>query len=294
MSKTNPQEHLKIGDSIGAHCDIPTCHVLDFLPFKCESCKGTYCLDHRSETAHKCPKAGEWARRRAEAARSSSSTPSSSTQPPKPIGGRNLTTTCHATSCNVTLDTPMQPRVTCSTCHHDYCLKHRLSTQHNCTPPPVPQAQQAKAKAVSALNRFKAWTATLPKTASSKMSALNTPSNSSRSATAPNGIIALRKVAKGDAKVQPGDRVYLWAEAAGVGELKREGMWFDKKWKVGRVLDKAAETLRVENKNNVGIKEEDRLRVFWVEGGRVLEFGEVIGTVKNADTIVLLRGVGEV
>lgn len=88
--------------------------------------------------------------------------------------------------------------------------------------------------------------------------------------------------------------MYLWAEAAGTGELKREGLWFDKKWKVGRVLDRAAEMMKVENKNNVGSSEEDRLRVFWVEGGRVLEFSESIGVVKNADTVVLLRGVGDV
>lgn len=27
-------------EAIGAHCQMPYCHVLDFLPFRCESCKG--------------------------------------------------------------------------------------------------------------------------------------------------------------------------------------------------------------------------------------------------------------
>src|SRR5271167_2265345 len=49
---------------IGAHCQYAYCNQLDFLPFRCESCRGTFCLDHRTETAHHCPKAGEWAARR--------------------------------------------------------------------------------------------------------------------------------------------------------------------------------------------------------------------------------------
>lgn len=27
-------------EAIGAHCQMPFCHQLDFLPFRCESCKG--------------------------------------------------------------------------------------------------------------------------------------------------------------------------------------------------------------------------------------------------------------
>lgn len=27
-------------EAIGAHCQLPFCHQLDFLPFRCESCRG--------------------------------------------------------------------------------------------------------------------------------------------------------------------------------------------------------------------------------------------------------------
>lgn len=27
-------------EAIGSHCQMAYCHVLDFLPFRCESCKG--------------------------------------------------------------------------------------------------------------------------------------------------------------------------------------------------------------------------------------------------------------
>jgi len=49
----------------------------------------------------------------------------------------------------------------------------------------------------------------------------------------------------------------------------------------------------VQNINNKVTDERDRLRVFHVEGGRLLEFNEKVGTaLVSGNTIVLLRGVG--
>ena len=63
-------------------------------------------------------------------------------------------------------------------------------------------------------------------------------------------------------------------------------------WSVGRVLDLAAKSLQVTNLNNHGDSEEMRLRIFHVEGGRVLSFGEKIGDVAvNGNTIVMIRGL---
>jgi hypothetical protein len=54
----------------------------------------------------------------------------------------------------------------------------------------------------------------------------------------------------------------------------------------------AAKSLQVTNVNNQGDSEEKRLRIFHVEGGRVLSFGEKIGdTTINGNTVVLLRGL---
>jgi len=38
----------------GDHCAVSTCKQFDFLPFKCDSCGKTYCLDHRGQSAHNC------------------------------------------------------------------------------------------------------------------------------------------------------------------------------------------------------------------------------------------------
>lgn len=43
---------------IGDHCALGACMQLDFLPFVCNGCKKTYCLDHRGARSHDCPHAG--------------------------------------------------------------------------------------------------------------------------------------------------------------------------------------------------------------------------------------------
>ena len=59
------------------------------------------------------------------------------------------------------------------------------------------------------------------------------------------------------------------------------------------MLDEAAKALQVQNVNNRGGGEEQRLRVFHVEAGRLLEFGERVGEgCGDGNTVVLLRGVG--
>ena len=62
---------------------------------------------------------------------------------------------------------------------------------------------------------------------------------------------------------------------------------------MGRLLDEAARGLQIENVNNRGGGEDTKLRVFHVEAGRLLEFGEKVGAgLQSGNTIVLLRGVG--
>lgn len=90
------------------------------------------------------------------------------------------------------------------------------------------------------------------------------------------------------------------AVAAGEGHVSprvpRADAYYSGEWSVGRVLDAAAATLGVRNENNRGGGEAEMLRVFHVEGGRLLEFGEKLGAsgVKSGETLVLLRGVGPV
>ena len=107
---------------------------------------------------------------------------------------------------------------------------------------------------------------------------------------------ALKKVAKGDTSIPQDKRIYLSVEAsADTTKAKHPTgkFFYNKEWTVGRVLDIAAKALQVQNVNNRGDAEEDKLRVFHVEGGRLLKFSEKIGApCVNGNMIVLLRGVG--
>ena len=106
----------------------------------------------------------------------------------------------------------------------------------------------------------------------------------------------LKKTAKGDAKIAVEKRVYVHVEASSdtvTSKIPSGAFFYSSEFSVGRVLDLAAKSLQVSNVNNRSESEEDKLRVFHVEGGRLLPFGEKLGqSVQTGNTLVLLRGVG--
>lgn len=282
-------------EAIGAHCQAPFCRQLDFLPFRCESCRGSYCGDHRTEDAHSCPKAGEWARKRAEANRGSSTGYKPSPRP-------NILTheqQCSEASCKTLINTPLVTGVHCDKCRRSYCLKHRFTYDHNCanlTPLGTGKGgqQTQKEKGFAALERLRAWGA-------SKKASVPKPtlpqSKAKQSAAASIAATAtLKKTAKGDDKIPQEKRIYVYVEASSdtiTAKIPKGNFFYSSEYSVGRVLDLAAKSLQVSNVNNRSESEEDKLRVFHVEGGRLLDFGEKLGkSVATGNTVVLLRGVG--
>ncbi|KAI4152912.1 MAG: hypothetical protein LQ340_002620 [Diploschistes diacapsis] len=276
-------------DSIGSHCHYEYCNQLDFLPFRCESCKETYCLDHRTETAHACPNLGAWAvARRAAGSQYSSTTPLF--QKPTVVTG----TQCSHPQCKSLIHTHTSVGVQCPTCNRSYCLKHRLKEEHSCstlTPLGARPAAAGLTQAQKALERLRAW-------GKSKAAGASTATNKRvSSATARTlELNNLKKNAKGDAKIPLEKRVYLHVEAEASttsSKLPSASFFCSKEWSIGRMLDEAAKGLQVENVNNRGGGEETRLRVFHVEGGRLMEFSEKVGQgLQDGNTVVLLRGVG--
>lgn len=343
-------------EAIGAQCEYAPCRQLDFLPFLCHSCKKKYCLEHRTEDGHACSKKGAWASsKRAGEDNKSSSSPTS--RPTILTHDKQ----CSSPACKVLIDTALTPGIHCSTCRRDYCLKHRLSEDHDC-------ARLARAykrdentggsgSVGGALGKLKAWgaqkraaaaaasssgtkqtssmssssgkiksspapmaTATAPLSRTSTATSATDPSSpqmsklhriispfSSRKPTRSTAsaqmthLNALKRTAKGDSKLAINLRLYVHLEAVSSGEgqsgakVPRADAFYSREWTVGRVLDAAAKTLQVPNVNNRVESEEQRLRVFSVEKGRLLGFGEKMGgegVVRDGDTLVLLRGVG--
>ncbi|MCJ1253763.1 hypothetical protein MMC24_001576 [Lignoscripta atroalba] len=283
-------------EAIGAHCQYTYCNQLDFLPFRCESCKGTYCLDHRTESSHKCPHAGAWAAAKRKQAATSQTSSNSNGKP-----SLLTATQCSHTSCKTYINTLSNVGVACQICNRQYCLKHRLREDHDCSkliplgarPSPNAKLQvQNLEKAKAAFGRLRVW-GKEKAAASAVILPKPKPSTAASRAVALN---QLKKTAKGDAKIDPEKRIYLHVEAEATttkSKFPKGEFWYNKEWSVGRVLDEAARGLQVQNINNRGGGEEEKLRVFHVEGGRLLEFGEKLSeVVVNGNTVVLLRGVG--
>jgi predicted nucleic acid binding AN1-type Zn finger protein len=282
-------------ETIGAHCQLEYCGTMDFLPYKCLSCYKTFCLDHRSETNHKCANEGAWARRRTGI---DTTTPASSTKPSLLTHDKQ----CGALSCKTILDS-RTPREHCERCRRDYCLKHRFGETHNCDEERkrlirTTTMEAQKEKGLAALKGLRAW-------ANKKAVAANSASVSLRQKAAPKpkpeavtraAINALKLSAKGDAKIAPEKRVYLFVEASAdttTAKFPTGKFFYSEEWSIGRVLDAAAKALQVQNVNNRVPGEEEKLRVFHVERGELLDFSDKVGKVlKTGNTIVLLRGVG--
>jgi hypothetical protein len=155
----------------------------------------------------------------------------------------------------------------------------------------------------SALSRIKLWAEAKRKEDTKRRESAKNPgflgmgkSSSSAAAVALREANALKREAKGEASIPTDKRVYLHVEASSdttKAKYPTGKFFYNADWTVGRVLDFAAKALQVQNVNNHGGGEEEKLRVFHVEGGRLLKFSEKIGApCKNGNMIVLLRGVG--
>ncbi|KIX02875.1 uncharacterized protein Z518_08818 [Rhinocladiella mackenziei CBS 650.93] len=280
-------------EAIGAHCEFAYCHQLDFLPFRCDSCHHTFCLEHRTETAHQCPRAGEWAanRRRNEVGRPSTNTTSA---PGKP--NHHNASQCSEPTCKTFIKTFQNTGVHCADCNRTYCLKHRMREDHDCknlipigARPLDIAVQSNKEKIKLGFGRLKSW-------GKGQQEALRPKPKPTSRAAQTAALNALKRSAKGDDKLDPEKRIYLHVEAEAAStssKLPKSDLFFSTDWSVGRLLDEAAKRLQVANVNNRVETEEQRLRVYHVEGGRLLEFAEKVGkALASGNTVVLLRGVG--
>ena len=156
---TESYTKMSVGEveAIGAHCQMTFCRQLDFLPFKCESCHGSFCLDHRTETAHSCPKAGAWLQRRAQ------QNAAASRPAPRPTVLTHEQQ-CAEVACKTLIDTPLITGVHCPKCNRRYCLKHRFREDHDCKNlKPLgarPQLDVQREKGLAALQKLREWGAT--------------------------------------------------------------------------------------------------------------------------------------
>jgi predicted nucleic acid binding AN1-type Zn finger protein len=128
--------------NIGKHCEHSGCRQLDFLPFKCEGCRRTYCLEHRSLQSHSCPKQNTGDAQvpiclLCKQAVSCGKTEDINTVMEKHISGGCKTkeqlliafNRCRMPGCKKSELVPFN----CSNCQSQFCSKHRSTFDHKCT-----------------------------------------------------------------------------------------------------------------------------------------------------------------
>lgn len=279
---------------IGKHCQLEYCNQLDFLPFHCQSCKKTFCLDHRTEDAHKCDNKGAWAERKRQAQLAR----------PSAGAGKHMRDAvsikpCSDDSCKTVIGTANSTGVHCDRCNRDYCLKHRLQEDHDCKSKipigarPGRDMKAVREQTASTFSKLKSlWNEKKKEeTAKGRLGKDRAAAQAAR-----ERLAKLKLRPMGDGKTPEEKRIYLWVEAEAettVAKIPQGNFYFSKDWVVGRMLDEAAKKLQVENINNQSADEKNRLRVFHVESGIMLEFNEKLGQrLQTGNTVVLLRGIG--
>lgn len=257
--------------------------------------QSVFCLDHGSKLAHKCPQPGG-------ATKLEPSAPTKQT-----LLQSVPQSACAEKSCKTLLNSARAEGVQCPRCNRRYCLEHRHEEQHDCKNliPIGARPSTVQQRTQSALSKLKLWAEGKRREDEKRRSGpkksgflgLGKSSSSNAAVSAQMELNALKRAAKGDAKVPQEKRVYLYVEASTdttKAKYPTGKFFYSKDISVGRVLDMAAKALQVENVNNRGGGEEDKLRVFHVEAGRLLKFSEKIGDAcQSGNMIILLRGVGD-
>ena len=105
---------------VGHLCDAEHCGVKDFLPFHCDACGQSFCLEHRTPASHGChaPAAG-----RASSAAADQRAAVKKVKPKK----RRMQRCRHAGCRNKAM-----VMITCGDCGLPFCASHRFADQHSC------------------------------------------------------------------------------------------------------------------------------------------------------------------
>ena len=91
---------------LGSHCEYENCGKQDYLPFKCDLCLKTFCLEHKSYDSHQCFEYNK----------------------PKILVPKNKKTKnkCHVCNKNEIIE------LKCNKCNKLTCISHRFPESHDC------------------------------------------------------------------------------------------------------------------------------------------------------------------
>lgn len=146
-------EHLKVHSlsvlvmelpDLGQQCSEVTCKQLDFLPLKCDACENIFCREHIAYKDHNCSSAYKKDVQVPVCPLCNTPIPVKKNETPDVVVGRHIDNDCQSDpaknkrkvfsnkcsvkGCKIKEVIP----VVCNKCKLNFCLKHRLETDHQC------------------------------------------------------------------------------------------------------------------------------------------------------------------
>ncbi|XP_070190926.1 AN1-type zinc finger protein 1-like isoform X2 [Littorina saxatilis] len=226
-----------------------------FLPFDCDGCGNTYCLQHKAKDDHQCDKH------------------LLQTANAEYTGTKAFD--CALDGCSNRELTP----VPCEHCHLNFCLGHRHQHDHKCSElktAPVPNAKTAEHVAQILGNK---------QTVAPKKPLRSVKS---RQTAARVTLMKLKGQAGGDKGIPDTERVYFSIALPLASKLTPKALFFSKKWSVGRVVDYIADAAGLHNPNNTGAAK--KLRLFVGDSGQLLPVDRSLEDVMTSDDFGVYNG----
>lgn len=244
---------------VGKHCDF--CRQNDFLPFYCDDCNKYFCSSHRHKESHHC----EWLLKQE--------------KQKKVVAVETIS------SGNEKYFASLLPQ-------KSYI---RIKQANNSNSYPASninvtiKSQILKQGDYGTLNKLKRF---FEKNRFMNIDMSSKVSSSNKSAQ----LMKMKKTAKGEVKIPPNNRVYIWCyyiECSDSNPTKHD-IYINKNWPVGKALDSIAQILCVKNLNSQHNVISDERLFLYINCDKsvvLLETSQRVNdTVRNGDILFLVRG----
>lgn len=242
----------------GKHCSFDECKQFDFLPFECEACHKTYCLQHRLQKDHKCTEQYN---------------DKLNVIPKCPICNQfidlninddiNLQVNRHIDSqckdfvlvenkkpaCGYSKCKAMKAPIECKECHKFFCPQHRFPSDHECTAfdENASKSNNFNSKGKELLASF----GIVKPNISKPTNLSNNYNNNNYNVDMSKERLRMKNVASGNKNVPVQDRFYVHVLFSKAINKKEITMFFNKNKTVGRILDEICDERRIKNENHM-------------------------------------------
>ena len=226
--------------NVGEHCGFSECHQLDFLPIECLLCHKLFCKLHIKASEHAC---------KVEAS-SKILTEEEVKNLEVPVSFQ-----CYLSECKGRELTA----ISCEECREQFCLKHRLPCDHNCT-----QIQPKEKRKYEGMTSHEKVEKITGKSLTVEKSTGRVGKKSSKTASKVVEM-KLKMKAKGETSIPVDERVYFDVKInIDSCSVKSIPLFFSREFTIGRTIDLIAKYTKIKNENHVA--NAPKLRLYVTEG----------------------------